>query len=120
MASGASGEGLECCSDPKIKICESNSGYCSGQGGSCSEGSGSIAKSVLDGCEYTLTVSGQNSSSYDPTPRDCQCKNPDDSNIEEGSPLPVESHPDPCPPPFRIMKNNNNQVKILVNKNFVG
>jgi len=117
--SPGSGEGLECCSNPTVKICEVDSGYCGGGGGGCSEGEFGTSKYVLDGCEYTITISGQNSGYYGGE-QDCKCKNPNDNTKEEGYPTGTEAHPDPCPPPFRIMKNkNNNELKILVNKNFV-
>jgi len=107
------GEGLECCRNPTVKICEVDCG------GGCEEGEFGASKYLLDGCEFTITVTGQNSGDYGGQ-QDCQCKDPSDKTKEEGYPTGTEMHPDDCPAPFRIMKNkNNNGLRILVNKNFI-
>lgn len=118
------GGGYECCSKPSVKICESETGPCSGGGGPCEEGEGGASFYVIDGCKYDISIIGTHTSSYGEDPKDCSCTNPDDYTKDYGNANGIEEHPDPCTtttmgPGFRIMKNiDNNQVKILVNKNF--
>jgi hypothetical protein len=117
------GRGYECCSKPSVKICESETGPCSGGGGACEEGEGGASFYVIDGCRYNISIIGTHTSVYGEEPKDCSCTNPDDYTKDYGNANGTEEHPDPCTttmgPGFRIMKNiDNNQVKILVNKNF--